>query len=624
MKVFSLRRFGVIAGLAALATLLLAFAVSSSATTVVTCGGPTATGSNFEIDASANLKVDGSAPCIDWLNDSGSAYRAGVLAKADKPSGANDDSFGQGTAEDNSSPTIVDGSIPPNKSDLKALGAFSETAGGAKFLELFWSRVQNPSGTTNMDFELNQVRCVGTSATCAQNGTSRSPLFVTPKRTSGDKLITYDLSKGGTVPTISVRTWNGSAWGAATQVTGSARASVNTSAILDADSGPLGGQDPYTFGELAISYADIFGANQCGSFGSAYLKSRSSDSFTSEIKDFVAPEPVTISNCASLATTASGPVTIGNSISDTATLSLVGAGATGTMSFDLYGDSACATAKLATLAGTTAVNGPGSYTSTAYTPTAVGTYYWVAHYSGDANNSPAHGLCGDANESSVVNKAQPAIVTTASGPVTIGSSISDTATLSAATSDAGGTITFDIFSDSACATAKLTTVASTTAVSGSGNYTSAAYTPTAVGTYYWVAHYSGDAKNESVSGSCGDANESSVVNKAPSSISTAQRYYPNDAATIGGGGAGTVTFKLYGPNNATCDPSGNSAVYSQTVNVAGGSASTTNTATAVTTDGTYRWLVTYSGDASRAGRTSACGAEQFTLNHSDDPGPGTP
>ena len=49
-----------------------------------------------------------------------------VLAKSDQPSGSNDDSFGKGTAEDNPNPTIVTGSIPPNKSDLKVFGVNTE------------------------------------------------------------------------------------------------------------------------------------------------------------------------------------------------------------------------------------------------------------------------------------------------------------------------------------------------------------------------------------------------------------------------------------------------------------------------------------------------------------------
>ena len=41
----------------------------------------------------------------------------------------------------------------------------------------------------------------------------------------------------------------------------------------------------------------IFDPSKCTSFGSAYLKSRSSDSFTSAVKDFIAPQTVNISNC---------------------------------------------------------------------------------------------------------------------------------------------------------------------------------------------------------------------------------------------------------------------------------------------------------------------------------------
>src|SRR4051794_31245445 len=50
-------------------------------------------GSNFEIDTNANLKQDDPAPSIDWASVT-------ETRKADKPSGATDDSFGQGTKED--------------------------------------------------------------------------------------------------------------------------------------------------------------------------------------------------------------------------------------------------------------------------------------------------------------------------------------------------------------------------------------------------------------------------------------------------------------------------------------------------------------------------------------------
>jgi hypothetical protein len=54
-----------------------------------------------------------------------------------------------------------------------------------------------------------------------------------------------------------------------------------------------------TFGEAAInlSSAGVFPPGTCAAFGSTFLKSRASASFTAEVKDFVAPVPVNISNC---------------------------------------------------------------------------------------------------------------------------------------------------------------------------------------------------------------------------------------------------------------------------------------------------------------------------------------
>src|SRR5262249_4649952 len=152
--------------------------------------------------------------------------------------------------------------------------------------------------TVNMDFELNQKFCdpTATPTNCANNGVGITP--ETPIRTTGDLLITYDLSNGGTVPTISIHTWNGSAWGPAACISGPgglAIDSINTSSIAAADSGGIGAQDPLTFGEAAVNFNALFPPGPtCGPFGSAYLKSRSSTSFTAEIKDFVGPERVTI------------------------------------------------------------------------------------------------------------------------------------------------------------------------------------------------------------------------------------------------------------------------------------------------------------------------------------------
>ena len=140
-----------------------------------------------------------------------------------------------------------------------------------------------------MDFEFNK------STTTSSNG-------VTPVRTAGDLLITYDLSKGGTVPVLSLREWTGSQWGPETNLTtsGDATGSINTSPIASANSEGLGALDPRTFGEASVDLDAIFDAGKCDSFGSAYLKSRSSDSFDAALKDFIAPQPVNIANCGSV------------------------------------------------------------------------------------------------------------------------------------------------------------------------------------------------------------------------------------------------------------------------------------------------------------------------------------
>jgi hypothetical protein len=502
------------APLAILVLIVGAIAAGTAIGTTATCNNPaTLTGSAFEIDTNANLKVD-TAGCIDWLADgTGSSFRSGVLAKNDSPSGANDESFGQGTAEDNPNPTVVTGSIPPNKSDLKAFGVYTEE----DFLELFWSRVQNPSGTTNMDFELNKEFCDGTAAHCANNGTDRNPLYITPKRTVGDKLIIYDLSRGGTVPTISIRTWTGSAWGPATLISGGsdpdALGSVNTTTIPASETGGLGQQDPFTFGEAAISFEALFGQGACGTFGSAYLKSRSSDSFTSEIKDFVPPERVNINNCPTgLTTNATASVIVGEPISDTATLS-GGVSPTGTITFHLFPsltDCQNGTNEIDTGLTPVTVNGNGDYNSGNFTPTATGTYYWVANYSGDGTNDPSATACDDANEQSVVSKA-PSTLETAQSFYP-----NDSATVSAT---AGGTpsgdVTFTLFDSADCSGTVLygpvTSTLDGNGVASTNNTTVAVSTSKTVS---WKVEYPGDTSHNPVS-SCVENTVLTITNGGP-------------------------------------------------------------------------------------------------------------
>jgi hypothetical protein len=287
-----MRKAAIVAMLALLASLLMVVPALASHPEVSLAG------SDFEIDTDANLKVDDPAPSLDW---------AGIVqdSKVDLASGANDNSFGQGTKEDTAVPTVVTGSIPNNKSDLKSFGSYLETNANGKFLNIYWTRVQEPTGTTNMDFEFNK------SDVLSANG-------VTPVRTAGDALIQYDLAQGGTNPQLFLSLWvttgPGSqcqannatpCWGTRVNLTtaGLATGSINTTAIPAADSDGIGALSARTFGEAQIDF-DAFtsggGTDPCVSFGSAYLKSRSSDSFTAALKDFIAPLTLNLSNCGSI------------------------------------------------------------------------------------------------------------------------------------------------------------------------------------------------------------------------------------------------------------------------------------------------------------------------------------
>lgn len=77
-----------------------------------------------------------------------------------------------------------------------------------------------------------------------------------------------------------------------------------------------------------------------------------------------------------------------------------------------------------------------------------------------------------------------------------------------------------------------------------------------------------------------------------------------DTAALGGTGApsGNITYRLYGPDNATCT---GAAAFTTTASVAGAGsyASPSFTPTSV---GTYRWIAGYGGDSSNAASTGAC------------------
>jgi hypothetical protein len=265
-------------------------------------------GSTFE-GSDGNLVVN-TPGNTDWTN-APNRVRGDDLA-----SGRGDNSFGQGTKEDDPAVSVVTGSIPPQKSDLTRFYVGSEFASNSNFLYLAWER-SNVLGSANMDFEINKAAQPDLTTTGQK----------TLNRTAGDLLVTFDFTNGGGNPVLGLLKWltaaNGAAtdcfsantlpcWGAAPtddaldgvndnrinlSTAGDAEGAVNAVTVTD----PIANVSlpALTFGEAAINLtaAGVFPPGTCTAFGSAFLKSRSSASFPSEVKDFVAPQPVNISNC---------------------------------------------------------------------------------------------------------------------------------------------------------------------------------------------------------------------------------------------------------------------------------------------------------------------------------------
>jgi hypothetical protein len=238
--------------------------------------------SGFEIDDDANLKLDGWGP-KDWVN-------VPYTKETDQPSGKNDSSYKGGAKEDDACPLVGKGSIPNNKSDILHFGAYQEPGeqlGDPGYLNLFWTRVQDPSGTTLIDFEFNQ-----SDELC---GSSDNPH---KKRTVDDLLLEYRLEQGGAMATIKMRKWTGAVWGPAVDLSvDEAAGTINTSPILEGEDAGLGELDARTFGEASIDLDVVFDPGKCTSFGSAVAKSRSSDAFDSALKDYVSAPGVDITNC---------------------------------------------------------------------------------------------------------------------------------------------------------------------------------------------------------------------------------------------------------------------------------------------------------------------------------------
>jgi len=372
----------------------------------------------------------------------------------------------------------------------------------------------------------------------------------------------------------------------------------------------------WVFDNLNCSVASANGGTQTVSNMTATIDLKEGEQVTCTYANHHAVNSPSISTLLSHAS-----ITVGGTIHDSATLTGATSDAGGDVKYAYYSSlTDCNAGTFAspggTGAGDKAVAAGVVPNSNDATFNAAGTYYWRAFYSGDANNDPASSACVD--ETLVVGKASPTVTTQASPDVTLGvngSDLTDSATLSGATSNAGNVITFQLFSDANCQIQVGSDV--TTAVNGNGVYVSPPIHVDASGTYHWIANYEGDANNSPTANGCNGENENVVVGPRGPSIATqlsettgAIGDTVHDSATLSNTTAdasGTVSYKVF--TDSACTQNGQDA---GTVDVVEGSVPDSN-GIKFSSPGTFYWQAVYSGDDNNEGATSACTDEKLVI-----------
>jgi hypothetical protein len=238
---------------------------------------------------------------------------AGAFAKSDPAATQADDSWVSGTKMDIAC-APVGTNKNPGKDDFTNVASYTETASN-KHTFLYGATIRvAPNGNASENVELNQVA-----------GTSGCPIT----RTAGDELLAFDYLNGGTNLNLHVLTWitpdnpstpidesklggnNGTCtiskdnmpcWGANVLAPSSStfEGQANQAAIATGDNGINGaalaiGQ----FAEFGVDLTNAIGAsaNTCETFAQTVWESRSSGSSFSSNPEDIAIEGKTISNC---------------------------------------------------------------------------------------------------------------------------------------------------------------------------------------------------------------------------------------------------------------------------------------------------------------------------------------
>jgi len=278
---------------------------AGQATAALPTGPTPLAGSSFQ---GGDGNQDDASPYVDWQG----FQAAGRVVHSPDPNEA-DSAFAGGTKEDEPGAwhfTTESGGVNPGKANiLDAWSAADQPR--STFLYLGFTR-QEGSGDTFVAFELNQDARLWKNARGATIACRRT----------GDVLVVVNAHGNGTGVDMVLEQWTTTATDAATGCATEGRLTeVATLAAGDAqgavNAGPItsrlpGFSAPGTtitearlFGEAALNLTGLmreaFG-DACFAFSSIWMHSRSSESESSQLQDYLAPQPLAVRTCAASGT----------------------------------------------------------------------------------------------------------------------------------------------------------------------------------------------------------------------------------------------------------------------------------------------------------------------------------
>ena len=280
---------------------------------LLACAAPAAAAdldpSDDPLDGSSFQAADGNQEPTTRFTDWASFQSAGRVVHAPDPNDE-DSAFKGGSKEDEPGDwdlTTEAGGVNPAKDNIRDAWAAVDQPGGRTFAYLAYAR-EKEEGTTFVTFELNR------DSRLWNNGQARIPC-----RRTGDLLISFE-PQGNRDAAVVVSRWRTTATdpdtscatkGTLTDATGlkdgvDVQGAPNDEDIANYLPGAYKSEIPEgRFGETGIDLAkvlaDAFG-DDCLAYASVWMHSRSSTAESSNMQDYVAPQPIDARTCAAAGT----------------------------------------------------------------------------------------------------------------------------------------------------------------------------------------------------------------------------------------------------------------------------------------------------------------------------------